>query len=571
MRTTFFNKVHRDVLLEFSYDSNNKISESFGIINNLRDKTKSYFGGSFSNNVIDNQLFPIDLIQNKWSNVDPKKFNFLEVTEYPVTNVECNGIRLRFPANYNFSEYSGICIRVYTLDFNNRSQITLSNFFFDKNNTKGLMENLLKPVLYEDRLWDKVINLEIPSVSFISKQRNMNGVDPDSINDLLSNGVGLSITSSIFIDFHFITNISQIGKINNYFLTNPFTIEISQSPDLEELQLFIGESIQGDYFEIYPTFNGTFEEFDNFVTSSVGISKVYYLEFKITLFEENIKGKTTNFVVDGDFTEKVEWRPIIKYSTNSAFIDVEMRLIDKVTGIVISRKGAYGLSPDQLSKYSLTIKRINVDNLQKPKIYIKNEKISIDSNSIERVNADIDVYVDVPTLFNLNNIHCYSENDINQKSESTLENFYPMGGVKILIEPFDNILTFQLANIIGSDIDFIDLTNCQSLKISFKNSRNSYDFDINSNLSDLKNGVCSFRIPQSKYLDIKRIFLEKSNIFYITTINNNIRTMLYSGLFIPSDSLEGRSIQTTDRNTQSSSIGVISTFDEAVARRRRIE
>jgi len=573
MKTSVFNKVHRDILLEWSYDSNNKLSESFGIIKNIRDNNISYYGGQFGNNNLDNQLFNIDLIQNKWAKVDSKKFQFLVLEDYPITQNEHNSIRLRFPSNYNFAEYQGICLRVWTLDFDNKKQVTLSNFFYDKNDLSksNLIDTILKPVLYEDRLWDKVINLEIPSVSWISKQRDLNGVIKDSLNYLLSDGVGLSITSPIFIDFHFITGISVIGKVKNYFLNNPFTVEIPQSPELEELKLVIKESDVGDYFEIYPTFNDSFEEFSDFVLSSRGINKVYYLEFKVTLFEENIKGRTTNYIIDGDFDEKVEWRPIIKYSTNSSFIDVEMRLIDKVSGSIISRKGVYGLTPDQLSKYSLSIKRINVQNIQKPKIYVKNLEESMDIDSIEKNKQNIDISIDVPTLYNLNNIHCYSDNDINQKFESTLDNFYPMGGIKILIEPFDNILTFQLAKKFETELDFIDLTNCQSLSISFRSQRNSYDFQLNNDLSDLPNGVCSFRIPQSKYLDIKKLFIEKTNLFYITTLNNDIRTLLYSGLFIPSDSLEGRNLQIDDSIGQSVGIGVINTFDEAVARRRRIE
>ena len=133
--------------------------------------------------------------------------------------------------------------------------------------------------------------------------------------------------------------------------------------------MYIQESNSGDYFEIYPTYGGSFEQFVTFIDDSIRIGIFYYLEFEITVFEENIKGKTTKYKVENDFTEIIDYRPIIKYSSSFCIIDVEMKLINKNDGNIVLRKGAYGMKADQLSKYLINRKKINVRNIFKPKIY----------------------------------------------------------------------------------------------------------------------------------------------------------------------------------------------------------
>jgi hypothetical protein len=555
MRNSSYQKVNRDVLFEWIYDDANLITEPYKILRNKRDITSSYIGGNLTNNSLSNQLFPIDLVSNKWSKIDTNQYGFLTIEDYPSSGpVKHDTLRIYFPINYNFAEYSGIKIKIYTLDFTNKVLVDISNFYFDKfdTNQSSIRETILQPVLYEGRLWNQYIDIDIPSVSFLSSQRNSSGgVLLGSINDYLTNGSGLSITSPIFIDFSFITGFQQVGTQKNFFLSTPFTLEIPQSPELEELQLVIEESKEGDYFEIYPTFNGTFEEFVQFIETSYTVDKDYYTEYQITVFEENIKGKTNRFVIDSDFSEKVEFRPIFKYSTTIASIDVELKLIDRVSETVLTRRAIYGLKPNQLSKYLVHLKRIKVKNIQKPKIYVKNETILSQIDSLNRGNQqEVKINVDVPTLIDVKNVHAYSENDLNPKSSSNLDNYHPNGRMKIIIQPFDNIIKFSLARKVDNKLEFLDLTNCQNLLLIFNSEKSTYSFQIFGENINLSTGSISFKIPQSFYQSLKNIYLEKNNLFYITTTNNNIRTLIYSGLFIPSDSSEAQSI-TTPQNLQS--------------------
>lgn len=548
MKTSTFKKIHRDVLLEWIYDDNNSITEPFKILRNGRDLTNSYIGDNLSNNNIDNQLFPVDISKNKYAKIDTNRYNFLQVQDYSSQGpIRHDSIRIYFPSNFDFMEYQGIYLKVYTYDFLNKKLYDLSNFFFNKNDTSqsNLIGGIVPPLFYEDKLWDKTINLEVPSPASISFQRSSGIPVVGSINDLLTNGIGLSFTSPIFVDLQFITAVQTTGGLTTYLTNTKLTTQIPRSPELEELSLYVEESSQGDFFEIYPIYNNSFDNYVEFIEQSRLIGKAYYNEYLITIFEQNIKGKTTKFIIDDDFSEKVEWRPIIKYSSSTAIIDIEMRLIDDVDGTIVSRKALYGLKPDQISKYALNLKKINIRNAYKPKIYVKKDIELADIDAVTRRDQqETIVNVDVPTLIDLEDICCRSENDMNFKFEKSIENYHPIGEMRILINPFDNILKFSLArrNNILNSLEFMDLTNVQTLKISFRSDMHNYEFDLYVPDSNVAYGSCAFRVPQSSYSDIKKMFIEENGLFYITALNSSVRSILYSGLFLPSDSNEAISI-----------------------------
>lgn len=545
MENSAFKKVHRDILLEWVYSDQNFIAEPFKILTNNKDGNLSYIGGGLTLNNLDNQLFPVDIVKNKWAKVDTNAFNFLSLTDYTSTGpVKHDIVRLHFPSNFNFREYIGLFIRIYTYDYLNKKLVYLSNYFYDKNDTnRSDIDDVIPPFLYEERLWSKKIEIQIPSVNWVSLQRSSGYPITGTINDVLTNGFGLSITSPIFVDFSFISGYEFVGGQKRFILINPFTVQVPQSPELQELQLYAQESNVGDYFEFYPTYNGTFDQYVSFIEQSKSIGKVYFAEFLITVFEQNIKGKTTTFLIDSDFSEIIEWRPIIKASTTIASIDIEMRLVDRVDGSIITRKAVYGLKSNQISKYSLALKKTKIKHVQKPKIYVKKKVELAQVDALTRNNQqEIVINVDTPTLIDLNGIYALSPNDINPKVEGTLDNYYALGKMKILIEPFDNIIKFSLAFKNVDKLEFLDLTNCQSLMLSFKSDKTTYDFPLIYDSSNLKVGSCQFRVSKNYYQDLKKMYVDKNNIFYITTTNNDIRTVIYTSLFLPSDTQEGGNI-----------------------------
>jgi hypothetical protein len=100
-----FKKLNRDVLLEWVYDSNNTILETYKVLYNSRDLITSYLAteSSITNNNQNNQLFRIDAAANKYAKIDTSRYNFLNVNEYvsPV-GIQHDIVKIYFPSNWNF-------------------------------------------------------------------------------------------------------------------------------------------------------------------------------------------------------------------------------------------------------------------------------------------------------------------------------------------------------------------------------------------------------------------------------------------------------------------------------------
>ena len=556
-----FLKVDKNVLIEYKYNKDNIIIEPYNILVNSRDRIQSYVSAdtTITGNSKQNQLFRIDAVQNKFSKVDTEFYSFLQLKNFgSSTPIRHDRITVHLPINWTFGEYLGFYIKVYTFDSGNRNQVELSNFYFDMSDfdQQSLLNFTSPPLLFQEKLWGKNISIDIPAVSEVSSQLTNNRPTDNSLNFNLTNGTGLSLNSPIFIDFHFINGVQVINGISNYILSSPVTTTVSQTPDFERLGLKIENSKNGDFFEIYGTFNGTISEFKKFIDDSVSLGNRYFVQYNITLFEQNIRGKTITVNVTSDFNESIEYRPIIKRSTTTAIIDVEMRLIDAVDDSYIIRRASYGMLQDEVSKYSVNLTKINLKNAFKPKIYnIKNAinpdlvgvansmgMIGINNNPkqpmINRTlnNALINgngtvveqVKVPFPVLVEKFNVIAKSDNAVLDS-----KTFFGFGKIQILLYPFDNVVKFSIATGSEDNPKYLDLTGYSEIKFVIKNDSNTISFTpfIESGEIDLVNGGLAFKITEAKFPEIKRIHNSGINVFYITGKNLSTTSVIYTGLF----------------------------------------
>jgi hypothetical protein len=127
--------------------------------------------------------------------------------------------------------------------------------------------------------------------------------------------------------------------------------------------------------------------------------------------------------------------------------------------------------------------------------------------------------------------------------------FYGIGKLKIILQPFDNILTIIIAqdvsieqtpgiNSLGNLAlvkapQYLDMTNMGEINFVIKNDVLKFETSLYtlSEAIDLSRGQLVFRVPESSMKDIKRIFDSGQNIFYITSKLNAQTSVVYSGLF----------------------------------------
>jgi hypothetical protein len=592
-------KLDKDILLEYIYNDGNMIGDQYKILIDSRDNRRSYIAGDLSStgntNIKgqENQLFRLDSVSGRYGIVNPDYYSYLQYKEFGASiPVRHDTIKVHIPINWTFGEHLGFYIRVYTLDETNTNPFEISNFYFDMTNVSQqyLLNYSAPPLLFQEKLWGKNIQIEVPAINELAAQKTNSLPKEDSINSNLSNGIGLSITAPIFIDFFFIDGIQKINGITTYILANKVTTTIPQAPEFERLALVVQHSSEGDFFEIYGTYNDNIAEFKKFIDDSLKMGHRYYVQYNITVYEQNIRGKTTTVTVHDGFNEMVEYRPIIKFSTTTAIIDVEMRLIDSVDDSYILRRASYGMLQDEVSKYSTSMLKINLANASKPKIY--NVKNAIDASLLGVTNAmgrtttprgrtnqlassgagfnvgiavnkgDLGsgngfgagvganggagfggnggtvkietIKVPYPVLVDRFNIIGKSDNAI--FSNNT---FYGNAKMQIKIYPYDNIMKFIIASGDPLKPDYLDMTGLGEIKLAFRTDTTTEEFTLLAEASDinLKLGQVVFKIPQSKVLSIKKIYESGVNLFYIIASSQGNVSVVYTGLFQIFDNL----------------------------------
>ena len=200
-------KLDKNILLEYIYNDGNLIGEKYKILLDSRDRNMSYIGdadGITGNNQY-NQLFRLDAVSGKWGIVNPEYYSYLQWKDYsPSIPIRHDKLKFHSPINWTFGEPMGFYIRVYTFDSSNTITFDLSNFYFDMTNIshQSQLDYNSPPLLFQEKLWGKNISIEIPAISEVSSQLTDGIPKNNSINANLTNGLGLSITSPIFIDFY---------------------------------------------------------------------------------------------------------------------------------------------------------------------------------------------------------------------------------------------------------------------------------------------------------------------------------------------------------------------------------
>ena len=136
MNSKQYQKVNKDVLIEWLYDDNNTISEPYKILSNQRDLTRQYLASdtTITKNNLANQFFKVDVYGDRYAKVDTEKYPFLTTEELvdqdPIIH---DRVTIYLPSNWSFGEYQGVHLRLYTYDSTNKQICELSSFYFRLN------------------------------------------------------------------------------------------------------------------------------------------------------------------------------------------------------------------------------------------------------------------------------------------------------------------------------------------------------------------------------------------------------------------------------------------------------
>jgi hypothetical protein len=555
MQSSKFVKLDVDVLLEWIYDDSNYIAEDYCIIVDTLSKTRSFSQAektgllnSTTNNLTSRQLFAVDTTINKWGIVDnnpvTNRYYFLQFQKYS-GNIpyRYDRVRLHFPANYTFNDKLGFMVNIGMIDNTQSKFFNISNYYYDKTDSKRALEVELGTAFqFEERIWSKYIELLLPAPYALLKDYQLvnNSVTKPKQGSIHKNLVDedsnvLSMESPIFVDFSFLTKKQTILTQTSYLTTEPFSITLPVTPEYETLAVKIEHASDGDYFNIYGTFNGTVSDFNAFIKNAALRGKRYHIIYDIAIFEKNMQTQQVSIMQNEDFDDMTIFRPVIKYSTTTASIDVTMKVVDINDSSIIIRKSSYAMLQDEAAKYAKKLSKINIADSIKPKIYnSKPDSINLVAQSIGSKVEKIKVPYAV----------MYERYNIMTKDKSEQVNstqWYGQGLNQILLHNSrtDNFVKFVIGKGVTQDgvVPFAIPENTPVYLLFQSNSKYvKVPLFFEEGTVDLANGSVVFRIEQAQMPSIAEIKKDGFDQFYIIIEpENGSSSVIYFGKFLISN------------------------------------
>lgn len=557
MRISKYVRIDKNILIEYIYDDGNLISEPYSIVFNSNTSVNSFLStlpetrnnillksvienGTTISKYFANQAVKLNSDQGQYGQLDINSYSFIQKKDYGISiPIRYDKVRVHMPINYTFDDFKGFHLRVFTLDFNNQKFIDLSNYLFNISNMDQTFElEYASPPLYQfETSWGKYIEIQFPSPDKISDQRVQNVTRENTINYNLSNGIGLSKNAPVFVDFFFLQNV-QVSNGGLFFnLIEKKSISFPQYPEFEKFGVVIEKSNQGDFFLIYATFNGSIGEFNQFIEESILFGNRYYLEYQIDTYEKNIKASSQKILITENFIDEIEYRPIFKYSTTTAIIDVTCRLIDAVDESEIVRKSSYVLLQDEISNYSKFISKIDLTKATKIKVF-KAKGINtpnLDINNTNSVNTTLKVNKTPFTIYSMGYDIVLDGIDANYLNKIWKSNRQ----LNLFIYPYDNVFKFNLLSVDPiKQYTMKDMSLYSNISLVFRNDKKNITFSIyqDSDQNNFEIGSIVFKINEDKYSELKKIYQSGFNLFYITGILNGNKEIIYTGFYTPWDS-----------------------------------
>ena len=194
-----FLQLNATTLLEYVINENDKSNDVEGsdvysiyelqpIIYNTKDNsnrnniTKMYgelLIDTPTNNSLQHLVVPMDELNTTWflgnDNINEKYFlnycdGYLINDNYMNTKIQYDTIRLHILSGYSFNDIFGILVQVRTKN-KNQEYIKLANWLYKKSNKSYIFE---KPIILNNKIYDKYIEFKIPSTKDIRSLSNVN-------------------------------------------------------------------------------------------------------------------------------------------------------------------------------------------------------------------------------------------------------------------------------------------------------------------------------------------------------------------------------------------------------------
>ena len=219
-----------------------------------------YHGNEFFN-VLNGETAEFSDIMTRYSSI----YKTLTVQDYLRNEtMPCDTIKLHIINGYTFDNAYGFFLKIF-VPGNNGYNTVLLEYTYNKENAEYIWTD--KPIYFSNRVYDKYIEIKIPSVTYIAanpEQTVFNQVDKLKLKDSINN---ISILyADLFDDNYTVHSTNLVNAFENlsntdytdiqtgeFILSEKLSTAIPLVANTDKFNLYIGEHQKGNYFEYYTT------------------------------------------------------------------------------------------------------------------------------------------------------------------------------------------------------------------------------------------------------------------------------------------------------------------------------
>jgi hypothetical protein len=556
MGNSFYIQVSPYLLLEYTYGDNSstylssqvKLSR---IKNAYLNGQCQLLNGSASENVTQNVL------DTSAANLGGFKWVFLDKdvpvpyinTDSNLTYTDLSGlltslsvtydrVRLHIVSGYRLEDLQGLIIQIYGKEAMTQNISVLANNVYLNSDSRDVLNP--RPIFMGDRMYDRYVEVLVPSLKGINDDFFANPTNPVSIGyQYTSDNKGFLFNSLIYAKVFEINQLEKKNGITFMYTSGSYEVALNPEDMYAALSARIQEATDGDYFEYFPTYAGNFIE--DFISDLNAAGGDYVVINDIDVYEqvgtESLLTASFTQVQMGNYDEPLLYRPVLKYADSAvAFsIDYSIRVYNRLNGFqLIRRSSVTSFNP---RKYGKQLDKITLAQQSFPfRVYNKvygNPTFSFIGN--EYASSFSTVYI--PVFYETANIVVQSKTLLANGTNPVSTNFYQtvnfgQGDARIYISDFDTYVKFTVSQVDPKNgaITPIDLT-AGNVSIAFKDVSGNM-VTIPAEPSDNENmksdGEIVFKVPGT----LKKTVLttDSPGIFYIVSESEGSpETLIYSG------------------------------------------
>jgi uncharacterized protein YktA (UPF0223 family) len=504
-------------------------------------------------------------------------------------------IRLHFISGFTFSEFPPLLFRVSN-QRNDGGRVDFCSVAINPDTSVSLLQFNPRPIFLTDAMYDKFVEIHIPSIKYINGDYYNTGLDQSlqlgaSITPKIGGGyIGFVENAPINVYLHECKVSNDLLNTENNYTTYKTMVSnlmkelsVSQYNEWDGFGTYIGEAVDGDYIEFYAMFNGVF--IDDLIGQLNGINPndnwviVHQLVVSELVNGDFLVTRTFMDMQEKFFDEPCVYRPVLKYAgIASAFaIDYTCRLLNKRDGNQVIRMGSY--NSYNTKKYGKKMTTIPIEGEARSyKIYNKvirskadATRLFIDDGAVfdQSTNTSVKTVqslVYVPVFFNLYNIAA-SNYGINTGSNEIVDNIFKQNDLRIVIKPFENAYKFRVYTTTSSgEYTPFNLSNSSDVTLQFTGSKGKIVVSHlgDSNRENLMEGEVIFVIPKDTSNSILD-WCDRTMYISITTLasETSIDSVIYTMEWVPaSEKNAADSYMATTLSTYSLSNNAASTTIE---------